>query len=197
MKSRVLRLFLRFFFPTSCIHCDKITDSFKWPLCLNCFQEGMNSDGVWKNNYWKVLDNESPLLSLWRFAKSKKYNKPIKNLAAICAARWAASNRPLPDIISFIPSKEDVLRNNKSCHQLALELANFFHVDCEKLVSWKIDAKVFDAKGNVLADFVCLSKISSIKDKMCLFVCENEQKNAVEFIKMQGLQDVWILQLIE
>ena len=174
-----------------------MTDSFELPLCLNCFQEGMSSEGVWKNNYWKVLDNESPLASLWRFAKSKKYTKPIKNLAAICAARWAASNRPLPDIISFIPSKEDVLRNDKSCYQLALELANFFHIDCEKLVNWKIDTDVYDAQGNILADFVCLSKIASIKDKMCLFVCENEQKNAVEFLKMQGLQDVWILQLME
>lgn len=174
-----------------------MTDSFEWPLCLSCLQEGMDSEGVWKNNYWKVLDQESPLVSLWRFAKSKKYTKPIKNLAAICAAKWAASNRPLPAIISFIPSKEDALRNDKSCHQLALELANFFHIECEKLVNWKIDPKIFDAQGNILAKVVFVSKIGSIKDKMCLFVCENEQKNAVEFLKMQGLQDVWILQLME
>lgn len=195
-KSRVLQTFLQFF-PTSCVHCNNITDSFELPLCFSCFQEGMSSDGVWKNKYWKALDNESPFVSLWRFAKNKEYRKPIKNLAAICAAKWAASSRPLPEIISYIPSKEDVVGNDKSCEQLAFELANFFHVDCEKVVNWKIDAQVFDAKGNILAELFCLSKIASIKDKMCLFVCENEQKIAVELLKEHGLQNMWVLQLIE
>ncbi len=117
-------------FPTTCLHCHKRAERFERLLCPECLNCAITDGGKWRGKVWIVFDPESPLQSLWKFGKEKKFVKPLRALAAMCAAHWSLSNRSLPRKIFWVASKPHIFSKFCAAEQFALELARFFQVEC-------------------------------------------------------------------
>jgi hypothetical protein len=188
--SQVGYCLLQFVFPTHCVHCSQLSLRFDRILCQHCFDLSFTENGEWQNATWIPFHQDSPLNSLWHFATSKNYKKPIKLLAALCITQWFKERTFIPDIITWYPDPEKMMMKNNGCKYLAQELARFFGVKCLETFLWKLDSNVFDENGNVLANCEILKKGLDHEGKRCLIVSDKEL-----VMPNLMLQDLHILQL--
>ncbi len=187
----MLHTVLQFVFPIQCVHCSQLTQRFDRILCEHCCDLIKTEQGEWQNATWIPFHKDSPLSSLWHFAKAKNYKKPIKLLAALCIAQWCKAQKFIPDVITWYPDPEKILRKNSCCNYLAQELASFFGIKAIEIFFWELDARVFDEHGNILAKCRFLEEVLDLEGKMCLIVAEKELA-----MPNPMLQDSQILQLL-
>lgn len=178
-------------FPTQCVHCSQLTQRFDRVLCQHCFDLIWTEQGKWQSTKWIPFHKDSPLSSLWNFAKAKNYKKPIKLLAALCIAQWCKVQKFIPDVITWYPDPDNILMKNTCSKYLAQELASFFGVKALEIFFWEIDSGVFDEHGNILAKCKLLEEAIDLKGKRCLIVAEKELE-----IQNPMLQNLHILQLL-
>ena len=191
LSSKALHTVLQFVFPTQCVHCSQLTQRFDRILCQHCFDLIAIEQGEWQSATWIPFHKDSPLNSLWYFAKAKNYTKPIKLLAALCIAQWCSAQKFIPDVITWYPDPEKIIMKNKCCKYLAHELACFFGVKAIEIFFWEIDPRVFDDQGKILANCRFLEEVLGLEGKRCLIVSEKEL-----VMPNPTLQNMQILQLL-